>query len=343
MTTKWPIVGHRHAVSLLQREVARGGLAHAYLFAGPPHIGKRSLSHVLAQALLCQEDDPPCGDCDSCRRVIRRQHPDLQILDLPAQTRILGEKSSTGQVLKIETIRKVQQGLFRRPLQADHKVIIIPEAHLMTTAAANAFLKMLEEPPPYALLLLTTTQVEDLLPTIVSRCQVIPLHLLKITDVETALQRPPWQLEPAPARLLAHLSGGRIGWAIRAHEDPAVLEDREETLETLQQALAGDDLERMEIAEQMARLPEQGMETLATWSTWWRDLLLFQSGASNGLTNVDRHDELAQVAQAWGVAETHAALSTLQETISALERNVNALLAWEAFLLSLPKSSGPRP
>ncbi len=342
MTTQWPIIGHHHTVSLLRREVARGELAHAYLLAGPPHIGKRTLSRILAQALLCQGDDPPCGDCDSCRRVVRRQHPDLQILDLLAQARLLGEKPSSGHVLKIETIRKAQQGLFRRPLQADHKVIIIPEAHLMTTAAANAFLKTLEEPPPYALLLLTTTQVEDLLPTTVSRCRVVPLHLLQITEIETALQRPPWQLEPTRASLLAHLSGGRIGWAIRAHEDPAVLEDRQETLETLQQALAGDDLERMEIAERMARLSDQGIETLATWSTWWRDLLLLQSGASNGLTNVDRHDELAQVARVWGLAETHSALSTLQKTISALERNVNALLAWEAFLLSFPESENSR-
>jgi len=253
----------------------------------------------------------------------------------------LGDKASTQHTLKIETIRKVQQGLFRRPLQADHKVILIPEAHLMTTAAANAFLKTLEEPPPYALLLLTTTQVEDLLPTIVSRCQVVPLHLLQVTEIEAALQRPPWKLEGSWARLLAHLSGGRIGWAIRAHEDSAVLEDRQETLETLQQVLAGDDLERMEIAERMARLSDQGIETLATWSTWWRDLLLLQSGASNGLTNVDRHDELARAARAWDVAETHSALSTLQETISALEHNVNALLAWEAFLLSLSEAGRP--
>jgi len=175
------------------------------------------------------------------------------------------------------------------------------------------------------------------LPTIVSRCRVIPLHLLSTEQVREALIGPPWQADPEQADLLAHLSGGRIGWAIRALQDADVLDERRKTLDTLQQALAGDDVIRLRVAEQFARQSNHGIGTLTLWSTWWRDLLLRQSGAGNALSNVDREHELAEAAEAWATETTHAALTALQETVAALERNANPRLAWEAFLLTLPR------
>ncbi len=337
MTDPWPIAGHNKTVRLLHREIASGQLAHAYLFAGPPQIGKRTLAFTFAQALLCGNREPPCNDCDNCKHAARHLHPDLLVIDFQTQARLLNEAEVKQGALKIETIRIVQRDLALRPLQSSRKVIIIPNAQLLTTAAANALLKTLEEPPAHALLLLTAPEADDLLPTIVSRCRVIPLHLLSTEQVREALIGPPWQADPEQADLLAHLSGGRIGWAIRALQDADVLDERRKTLDTLQQALAGDDVIRLRVAEQFARQSNHGIGTLTLWSTWWRDLLLRQSGAGNALSNVDREHELAEAAEAWATETTHAALTALQETVAALERNANPRLAWEAFLLTLPR------
>lgn len=337
MTDRWPIAGHNKTVRLLRREIVSEQLAHAYLFAGPPQIGKRTLAFTFAQALLCGNREPPCNDCDNCKRVARHQHPDLLVVDFQTQAQLLNEAAVKQSALKIETIRIVQRDLSLRPLQSSRKVVIIPNAQLLTTAAANALLKTLEEPPAHALLLLTAPEAGDLLPTIVSRCRVIPLHLLSVDQVREALIRPPWQADREQASLLAHLSGGRIGWAIRALQDPDLLDERRQTLDTLHQALSGDDVIRLRVAEQFARQPDHGIGTLTLWSTWWRDLLLRQSEAGNALINPDRERDLAEAANAWGLETTHAALTALQETIAALEQNANQRLAWEAFLLTLPR------
>jgi DNA polymerase-3 subunit delta' len=314
-------------------------LSHAYLFTGPPAIGKRTLALTLAQALLCQSDEPPCATCDPCRRVVRSQHPDLLLMDMATQARLLAEPQAQKPTLKIETIRILQREISLRPMQAERKVVIIPDAHLMTAPAANALLKTLEEPPAHVLLILTAPEADDLLPTIVSRCQLIPLHLIPISEIQQVLTGPPWQAEPSQANLLAHISGGRVGWAIRALQDPDLLSERKATLDLLQELLAGDDITRLDLADRLSREAGHSITTLALWSTWWRDLLLRQSGCAVGLTNVDRESELAAASQSWGTEKTRATLASLQSTITALEHNVNHRLAWEAFVLALPRQA----
>src|SRR5512136_929842 len=163
------IVGHQWAIDLLSRQLAQGQVGHAYLFTGPPQVGKGTLARWFAQALLCQsEGSRPCEACPACRQVAAGTHPDVRPLNLEVQP---GERRTLG----IEAIREMRSGMAERPFSGQRKVYLIEDAETMTQDAANALLKTLEEPPSFVVLLLVALSDHMLLPTVVSRCQLVSL------------------------------------------------------------------------------------------------------------------------------------------------------------------------
>ena len=155
------LVGQEHVVRTLRNAIALDRVAHAYLFSGPRGTGKTTTARVLAKAMNCQHEiarQRPCNVCPNCRAINAGATPDLVEIDAA---------SNRG----IDDIRDLRERVRYAPTQLFSKVYIIDEAHQITGAAANAFLKTLEEPPSHTRFILATTDPEELLPTIVSRCQ----------------------------------------------------------------------------------------------------------------------------------------------------------------------------
>ena len=153
------IVGQDLALAILRRALVTEA-AHAYLFAGPLGVGKSEAAVEFAAGLICA--DGGCGDCDACRRVRDGIHPDVETV-APEGTNIL-----------IDQVRAVNEDVVLRPFEATVRVYIVLAAETMNKEAANAVLKTLEEPPPHAHFILVSSYPEQLLPTIVSRCQRVP-------------------------------------------------------------------------------------------------------------------------------------------------------------------------
>ncbi len=195
------VVGQEQVTVTLKNEIASGRIGHAFLFTGSRGTGKTTCSRIIAKAVNCpnQKDGNPCGVCDLCRGI--DEGSVLDVVEIDAA-------SNNG----VDDIRQLREEAAFTPSQAKFRVYIIDETHMLSTAAFNALLKILEEPPEHVIFILATTEVHKVPATILSRCQrfdfkrikpeVIKNHLLAVSEQEGI------QLEEDAALLIARLSDG---------------------------------------------------------------------------------------------------------------------------------------
>jgi DNA polymerase-3 subunit delta' len=322
-TSPYPVLGHDWAVTSLLRSLETGHAAHAYLITGLEHIGKSTLARFMVQALNCTGQPVPCGQCRACKLIASGKHPDLHLV------------APEGNTLKIDQVRALQHDLALAPMEGRFRVAILEGMEKATAEASNALLKTLEEPPPSVVLILIAPEAEALLPTIVSRCRPVALRPLSVEVVRNALVER-WGVERGRAETLAHLSGGRLGWAVLAAQDEAVLARRMQLLDALIELTGQGRVERFAYAEGMAADAVIACETLRLWQTWWRDVMLLASGSGATLTNSDRLDALRDHADKFGVEQAKEAAAGIARTLWQLAHNANARLALEVLMLDLP-------
>lgn len=335
----WGLIGHEWAVSLLQEHVAHGNLRHAYLLTGPLGLGRRTLALALAQALNCPQPitpGQPCQSCHTCRRIHDQVYPDLSIV----------QSEQVGGILKIDPVRELQRSLALTPYEGRYRVALLLRFEEANQNAQNALLKTLEEPNPQVVLVLTAQSAESLLPTIVSRCEVLRLRPLPVEQVSQGLETR-WGLPPERARLLAHLTDGRPGLALQYHQQPELLEQRQAWLEELAQLLPASRVERFAYAEKWGKDLEKKVRTkeelrsmLVNWLSLWRDVLLQSSQASISITNLDWQPQVEALASALDLDQAHAIVSRIEQALDLLSKNVNTRLALEVLMLDIPRLSG---
>lgn len=335
----WPVFGHEHAIQLFQQGLEKGIIHHAYLIVGPNRIGKGTLARSFAQALNCSGDEKPCGTCLSCKRIEQGNHPDVQVIGLP-----IDEKSKEERVKKeigIDQIRGLQHDASLHPYQGRYRVFIIDGAEHFSTGASNCLLKILEEPPAQVTLILLAASAVLLPATVVSRCQKIELGPLPLAKVQEVLLR--WGAEPSQAQLLAHLSSGRVGWALDALKNPSILKNRAEILDRLIDLRGGSLTQRFvfagELANKFAKDRESVQEIIGLWLSLWRDLLLLKGGCDRFVTNLDYREGLLDQADRLGLDRIKRFAEHLRDATSYLEQNVNARLTLEMLMLRLPPSA----
>ena len=198
------VAGQQQVKEHFARALRDGALDHAYLFSGREGLAKTAFARELAVALVSSCGG--CGDCPECSRARRGVHPDLHVLE------------REGEVIRSEQVEPLIADLSLKPFAAGHRVWIIPEADCLHPAAANRLLKSIEEPPDYVVFLLVTDHLERVLPTIVSRCQLVEFHPVS-DEVVAAHLRERHGLDGVEAEALARLSGGAVERADRLAED----------------------------------------------------------------------------------------------------------------------------
>jgi len=328
----WQVAGQDKILSLLDYSLKTNTIAHAYLLAGPRHVGKGTLAVNLAQALNCDGPELPCGQCRSCQRILEGKHADVTPIGLDSRTEI-----------GIDDIRGLQRLANLPPYEGKCKVFIIDDAEYLSTEAANSLLKILEEPPPRVVWLLLAAEEEHLLPTIISRCQRLELKPVPSERIQEVLVNS-YKVDANKAKLLTQLCHGRLGWALSALANDKILEQRAQRIDKLVSLLTptSRSLEQrfayaQELASQFSQDRRAGAEIMEIWLDWWRDLMLIKGGCQEAIINVDYETTLEEQARGLSLSEIKeflANLGLLQEVIS---KNVNPRLAWEWLMLNLPR------
>ena len=165
------VVGQTHITSTLKNAIARGQLAHAYLFCGPRGVGKTTCARIFAKAINCFSpiDNEACNECESCRSFNEGRSFNIHELDAASNN-------------SVDDIRSLVDQVRIPPQVGRYSVYIIDEVHMLSAAAFNAFLKTLEEPPAHAIFILATTEKHKIIPTILSRCQIFDFNLIRVED-----------------------------------------------------------------------------------------------------------------------------------------------------------------
>ncbi len=206
------IIGQEPAIRLLTQALYSRRLHHAYLFTGQEGVGKETTAKAIVYHLFCNiSQDEPCGSCPNCQKLDKGLHPDLLLVE-PEKREI-----------KIGQIRALERELHFRPINAEYRVVVIKSAEKLNPEAGNALLKSLEEPPPYVLFFLLAENASRLLPTIVSRCQVVRFRPLPKAVIKDYLIKR-LGLDEDFAETLAELSAGSLGRAVELAEK-GLLED----------------------------------------------------------------------------------------------------------------------
>jgi DNA polymerase III subunit delta' len=336
----WPIVGHVAAVDQLARAARSGRVNHAYLLTGPNGIGRRTLATTFAQALVCTEgsDTRPCHECSACRRVRDGIFPDVTIVNLESQA-ASDRRDSKNTVISIETVRELRSSVSLRPMESAWRIAILEDVDQLSREAYDALLKTLEEPPSFVVLLLIATEFAALPETIRSRCRHISLEPVARDIVAGELERR--GVESAQAELVARLTRGRIGRAIALAGDLEALEERRARVDTCLEMIR-DPLTALAEARRMSDLYRRGQrdrvqQDIDLLIGLWRDLLLYQSGRGEDVTNVDVIEHLWQTGGNWRLDEIQNAVESCYQALHDLSVNVQSRLALNTMVVQWPE------
>ncbi len=324
------IVGQEQIKEHLQNAMERKKVSHAYIIQGERNAGKEFLAKVFAMALECEnpQNGEPCQECHSCKQALSGNHPDIMFIS--------HEKPN---VIGVDDIRSQINGdVAIKPYRGPKKIYIMNEGEKMTVQAQNALLKTLEEPPEYAVILILTTNVESLLPTILSRCVVLNMKPAKDEQVKQFLMRE-MEIPDYKADICVAFARGNVGKARLLAKSEEFDKVKDEAITLLKNIY---DMEIHEIIAAIKKITEYKFEIndyLDILSVWYRDVLLFKATHDvNGLIFREEIQYIRKVADRSTYEGIEQIIEALEKSKQRLSANVNFDLTMELLLLTMKEN-----
>lgn len=353
------LIGQEAAVATLRTALAKDAVPQSYLFLGPEGVGKMRAAVEFAKSVCCLKRLPGTGDacetCVNCSRIAADQHPDVKRFAPDGeQTKIWQFWTRSGHPPgALETINF-------GPVAGPRRVYLIERAETLNEEAANSILKALEEPPPYVQFVLCAPTRSAVLPTILSRCQVVRFRTVATDVIARALQEQR-KLPQDEAALLAAYAEGAPGRALRLADAPELREQRFILLDLAARIADSPPVAAFRLAEDLRNAAKTKVKkgdgdedekdrtargdmnrALDVLAAWHHDLLAVALGGADApLVHADRRAAVIHAASRYRPEQVAANIETLMQFQSYVRRNANAQLATEVLLLRLiPKKGG---
>lgn len=323
------IIGQEQLKEHLQNAISMNKVSHAYIINGERSSGKEFIARIFAMTLQCEKGGTePCGECHSCKQALSNNQPDIIYIS--------HEKPNT---IGVEDIRgQINNDIGIKPYSSPRKIYIMNEGEKMTVQAQNALLKTLEEPPEYAVILILTTNVDALLPTILSRCVVLNMKPVSDALVKKYLMEE-LGVPDYKANICVAFARGNIGKAklLASSEEFEKVKDEAITL-----VKYINDMEISEIVKAIKKITEYKFDVndyLDILSVWYRDVLLYKATKDiNSLIFKDELPQIRKVADRSTYEGIEIIVNALQQAKRRLDANVNFDLTMELLLLTIKEN-----
>lgn len=342
------IIGQQQPIRFLTILLHKGIIPNALLFTGAEGIGKRSAAVAFAMAANCrksEKDDQKrflklsdknfhqkvfptesCGNCRSCRKFNSGSYPDLILIN------------PQGQMTKIAQIRELRKTLAMKPFEARLRVVIIAEAHTLNPEASNALLKVLEEPPEQTIFILVTPRAYDLLPTILSRCQLIRFNPIPVKLLADALVRD-YQTAEKEAEVIAAMAEGSFS-KVKALKNGKWILLRNWIIEEIKVLDSSPVVVILALAEKLAKNKEKELarNILEMLKSWFRDLVIAEYSPEK-IINKDIAEQIVNFSPRYSENLLLKRLSSIEHAQKEIETNANLRLVLENLFLDLAEKS----
>ncbi len=316
------VIGHDKTCAYFQELIKKETLPHAIMLEGKVGVGKTTLGNALSSAILCEtETGDACGICRSCLKMSHHNHPDFMIIE-PEGTQI-----------KNAQIELFQEFISIKPYDGYYKVVIIKDADKMNASSQNRILKTLEEPPLHIVIIMLTTNSEALLPTVLSRCQIIKLNGLNQDIIFKYIQS---NFDSNEADIIAKLADGSIGKAIdylTSEGFKAIQDHTEQILNAIHMK------EKAKLLEQLSYFnseKENIQKILDYMILWYRDILLFkQAKAKHLLIHSKSLDIIKKLSRNLSLSKIIKNIEVIELTKRKLRQHGHFELTTEVMLIQL--------
>jgi DNA polymerase-3 subunit delta' len=306
------IIGHDKIIRHIIKAIESGKIAHAHIIVGEEGIGKSLIAKNMALKILGEEQN--------------KQHVDL------LEWKIAKNKKSMG----VKEIRSLIEEINKKPYEGDKKIVIVYKADKMTVQAQNAFLKTIEEPPKGVYIILLCENLEVILDTIKSRCQIHKLRSLTLNEIKSFMNKKYEYLEEEEKIVLAAFSDGIPGRIEKYIEDSVFKDIRNTTLDMLKCASeqCSDDIFIYESF--LLKNKERWSEILNSLLAFIRDIIVWKETSDNSLViNIDKVKEIKELSNVFSFNKLNDIIKVIDKTRDKLDRNLNPSLVFEVMLLKI--------
>lgn len=331
---KWPIIGHKNIVSFLENSLQEDNLHHAYIFAGPKNIGKKTLANFFIQSIHCFSlgEKNPCATCESCKIFSSRMHPDHMEVWREKNEKTKSLKKNIG----IEQIKSVREKLSSSSFFRGKKTLLIAEAETLSEKAANALLKTLEEPPRGSVVILITSKIQDMASTVRSRCQILYFFPVNTNEIYESLRER--GIERDKAKICSRISNGCPGIALDFAIQNNVFSQYQEKMKKIFELFRKPDHEKLMYAQNLFTSYNKSQtleEELLGWERVLRDMLLVKSSCPHLICNFFFKNDIEDISKNFSYQYIKNIFLGINQAREYARNNVHPQYVYENFLIHI--------